>query len=129
MVSADLQRRVNGSEPALKNVGYALMLVGMMIIVAAFVIGIALGLSTADLFENSKSVRDSAAVGDSILSQQGTIAATAAWLTPFKFIGLSSFLGGIGIMLLVIINSLKLRGEAMLQSLPIILGIDQKSAE
>lgn len=129
MVSADLQRRVNGSEPALKNVGYALMLVGMMIIVAAFVIGIALGLSTADLFENSKSVRDSAAVGDSILSQQGTIAATAAWLTPFKFIGLSSFLGGIGIMLLVIINSLKLRGEAMLQSLPIILGTDQKSAE
>lgn len=128
MVSADLQRRVN-QEPGLKKVGYALMFAGMMIIAAAFVIGIALGLSTADLFENSKAARDGAAVGDSILSQQGTIAATSAWLTPFKFVGLASFLLGIGIMLLVIIKSLELRGEAMMQALPQILGIDQTSGE
>jgi|GEM_PF-3238428 hypothetical protein len=124
MVSTDLHRRVN-QEPGLKKVGYALMFTGMMIIAATLVIGIALGLSTADLFESSKSARDGAAAGDSLLSQQGTIAATAAWLTPFKFMGLASFLVGIGIMLLVIIQSLQLRGEAMMQALPQILGVDQ----
>ncbi len=131
MVSADLTGRVNSEEPKLKKVGYALMFLGMAVVTTSFVIAIALGLSTADLYENTKTVRDAAAPGDvatsGILSQQGTIAATTAWLTPFKFVGLASFLLGIGIMLLVITQTLRLRGEAMLKSLPVILGTEHIS--
>ena len=133
MVSTDLTGRVNSEEPKLKKVGYALMFLGMSVIAASFVIAIAIGLSTADLFENTKAVRDAAAPGDvatsGILSQQGTIAATTAWLTPFKFVGVASFLLGIGIMLLVITQTLRLRGEAMLKSLPVILGTEQNSGQ
>lgn len=132
MVSADLKRRVNET-PRLKRLAYGLMVTGFIIIAASFVIGIALGLSIADLFENAKSVRDAAAPDDAatrgILSQQGTIAATTAWLTPLKFLGLGSFLAGITTILYVVIQSLKLRAESMKVSLPIILGVEEKSAE
>ena len=131
MVSADLKRRVNET-PRLKRLAYGLMVTGFIIIAASFVIGIALGLSIADLFENAKSVRDAAAPDDAatrgILSQQGTIAATTAWLTPLKFLGLGSFLAGITTILYVVIQSLKLRAESMKVSLPIILGVEEKSA-
>ena len=131
MVSADLKQRVNET-PRLKKLAYAFMISGFIIIAASFVIGIALGLSIADLFENAKSVRDAAAPDDAatrgILSQQGTIAATAAWLTPLKFLGLGSFLAGISTILYVIIQSLKLRAESMKVSLPVILGVEEKSA-
>ena len=131
MVSADLKRRVNET-PRLKRLAYGLMITGFIIIAASFVIGIALGLSIADLFENAKSVRDAAAPDDAatrgILSQQGTIAATTAWLTPLKFLGLGSFLAGIATILYVVIQSLKLRAESMKVSLPIILGVEEKSA-
>lgn len=132
MVSADLKRRVVET-PRLKRLAYGLMITGFIIIAASFVIGIALGLSIADLFENAKSVRDAAAPDDAatrgILSQQGTIAATTAWLTPLKFLGLGSFLAGITTILYVVIQSLKLRAESMKVSLPIILGVEEKSAE
>ena len=132
MVSADLKLRVNET-PRLKRVAYVFMVAGFLIIAASFVIGIALGLSIADLFENAKSVRDIAAPDDAasngILSQQGTIAATTAWLTPLKFLGLGSFLAGISIILYLVINSLQLRAEAMKVSLPIILGVEHKAAE
>ena len=132
MVSADLERRVNET-PRLKWLAYAFVIAGFIIIAASFIIGIALGLSIADLFENAKSVRDAAApddpATDGILSQQGTIAATTAWLTPLKFVGLGSFLAGITTILFVIIKSLKLRAEAMKVSLPIILGAEGNSAE
>ncbi len=133
MISADLTDRVNSEEPKLKKIGYALMFLGMGIVTTSFVIAIALGLSTADLFENTKTVRDAAAPDDvatsGILSQQGTIAATTAWLMPFKFVGVAVFLLGIGIMLLAITQTLRLRGEAMLKSLPIILGTEQNSGQ
>ncbi len=131
MVSSDLKRRVNET-PRLRRLAFGLMATGFVIITASFVIGIALGLSIADLFENAKSVRDAAAADDAgtrgILSQQGTIAATTAWLTPLKFLGLGSFLAGITVILFVIIQSLKLRAEAMKVALPIILGVEEKSA-
>ena len=131
MVSADLKRRVDET-PRLKRLAYVFMVTGFIIIAASFVIGIALGLSIADLFENAKSVRDAAAPDDAatrgILSQQGTIAATTAWLTPLKFLGLGSFLAGIATILYVVIQSLKLRAESMKVSLPIILGVEEKSA-
>ena len=132
MVSADPDWRVN-ENPFLKRIAYVFMATGFIIISASFVIGIALGMSIADLFENAKSVRDSAAAGDGatagILSQQGTIASTAAWLTPLKFLGLGSLLAGIAINLSLVINALQLRAEAMRISLPIILGTKDKNSE
>ena len=132
MVSADLTGRVNSEEPKLKKVGYALMLLGMAVVTTSVVIAIAVGLSTADLYENTQAIRAAAAPGvraqTRMLSPPGAAAGRAAWLTPFKFVGLALFLLWIGIMLLAITQTLQLRGEAMLKSLPIILGTEQIQA-
>ncbi len=131
MVSQDLKQRV-GQQPGTRKVAYLLMFTGMMIMIASFVIGIAVGLSTADFFENTKAARDAAAPGgpdSGVLSQQGTIAAVTAWNTPFRFLGLGFMLAGIGTMLYVIIQSLALRAEAMRVSLPQILGSGTNSAD
>ena len=131
MISDDLRRRV-GQTPKLPRLAYSLMLFGMMIVVASFIIGIALGISTADHFENAKSVRDAAepgGQGSGILSQLGTIKATTAWLTPFKFVGIAMFLSGISTFFFVIIRSLQLRGEAMRVAIPEIMGAHQMSAD
>ncbi len=131
MVSADLQRRVN-ELPRLKPVAYGIMGFAFLIVAGVFIASIALGLSTADFFENTKAVRDSAAPGDAtegILSQQGTITATRAWLTPLRFIGIMTFLSGISVFFFIIIGSIRLRAEAMRVALPVILGTDEKSAE
>ncbi len=132
MVSADLQRRVNEA-PRLKPVAYGIMAFAMVIVMGVFIASIALGLSIADFFENAKAVRDAAAPDDAatggILSQQGTITATTAWLTPLRFIGIITFLAGISAFFLIIIGSIKLRAEAMRVALPVILGTDKQSAE
>ena len=131
MVSADLQRRVNEA-PGLKPIAYGIMAFAMAIMMGVFIASIALGLSIADLFENTKAVRDAAAPGDAtrgILSQQGTIAATTAWLTPLRFIGIVTFLAGISTFFFIIIESIRLRAEAMRVALPVILGTDDESAE
>ncbi len=132
MVSADLQRRVNEA-PRLKPIAYGIMAFAMVIVVGVFIASIALGLSIADFFENTKAVRDAAAPDDAatrgILSQQGTITATKAWLTPLRFIGIITFLSGISAFFFIIIESIRLRAEAMRVALPVILGTDKKSAE
>ena len=131
MVTEDLRQRV-AEYPRLRQLAFGLMTFGFLVILASFVIGIALGMSISDLFENAKPLRDAAAPDDpatsGILSQQGTIAATTAWLPPMKFLGLGAFLAGITTILFVVIESLKLRAEAMKVSLPIILGVDTDPA-
>ena len=121
MVSADIRQRVY-QPPRLLYIAGALLLFGMMIEMASFGIGIALGISLSDHFESSKAVRDAAEAGSGLLSQLGTIEATKAWLTPFKFIGLMSFLAAISMVLFSAIRTLQLRGEAMQYALPVILG-------
>lgn len=131
MVSADLQRRVNEA-PRLKPVAYGVMAIAMMIVMGVFIGSIALGLSIADFFENTKAVRDAAGQDGNnlgILSQQGTITATTAWLTPLRFIGIVTFLAGISAFFVIIIGAIRLRAEAMRVALPVILGTDKKSAE
>ena len=131
MVSADLQRRVNEA-PGLKPIAYGIMAFAMVIVIGVFIASIALGLSIADFFENTKAVRDLASPDDAtrgILSQQGTITATKAWLTPLRFIGIITFLAGISAFFFIIIESIRLRAEAMRVALPVILGTDKKSAE
>jgi hypothetical protein len=106
------------------NYALYLVLAGLMIEMTALIIGIALGISYADYWGNSKAVRDAAGPGSNpgILSQVGTIVAVEAWLVPFKFLGLAMFFSGIAVALATIIKTLQLRGDAFALSLSTILG-------
>ena len=112
------------------NIALMLVLAGLMIEMTAFIIGIALGISYADYWGNSKEIRDAASPTNNpgILSQIGTIVAVEAWLVPFKFIGLTMFFSGIAAALATIIKVLQLRGDAFAAAFPVLLGTGSGSS-
>ncbi len=123
MVSADLQQRVQ-TGTNLPRLVYSLILTGLMIEMVAFIVGIALGISTGDYYSGTKAVRDAAipgGAGSGTLSQIGTISAVQAWLLPLKFVGVALFFTGIGVALWTIVGSIQLRGEAMRVALPAVM--------
>lgn len=130
MTLQQISQKARGTQ---RGTQFALLLVlsGLMIEMVAFIIGIALGISYADYWSNSKAIRDAASPinNPGILSQVGTITAVEAWLVPFKFVGLTMFFSGIAAALATIIKSLQLRGDAFETAFPIALGSGSSSTK
>ena len=123
MVSADLQRRVDGDFKSI-HIAYGIILAAFLIEIAALGIGVALGISSGDHYENTKAIRDAASpLGDNpgILSQLGTIEAVNTWVDPMRLLGVAMFLLGIAMVLFTIIRTLKVRGEAFRVAIPAIV--------
>ena len=74
MTLQQISQRARGTHRG-TNLALYLVLAGLMIEMTALIIGIALGVSYADYWSNSKAVRDAAGPGSNpgILSQVGTI--------------------------------------------------------
>lgn len=123
MTLQQISQRAKGTHRG-TNIALLLVLAGLMIEMVAFIIGIALGISYADYWSNSKAVRDAASptTNPGILSQVGTITAVEAWLVPFKFIGLSMFFSGIAAALYTIVKTMQLRADAFEAAFPVFLG-------
>ena len=84
------------------------MMMGMMLLVATFVIGIVLGVLNADYWNHSIANELNVAPRSSdLLSDLGTINAISAWLTPLKFVGLALLLSGIVLALATIVRVLR----------------------
>ena len=99
------------------NVVYLLILLGLSITMAAFVIGLVLSFISGDYYAESKAARDAAGAGSSLLADLGLINAVEAWLLPFKFLGIAMFFAGIGLALSAIIKRIQLRGQVMADGL------------
>lgn len=63
-------------------------------------------------------VMAAAAAGTEVLADQGTIAAVKAWLAPLKFVGLSTILTGIGVVLWGIVLTLRVRATVFSTAIP-----------
>lgn len=99
-----------------------LILVGFLTVLAALIIGIVLATTAADVFESSKAVRDAAAPGSSLLSDQSDLAAFPLWVQPLKFLGISILVAGIFTVFWGLLRSLRdARGAAMVESVPLLL--------
>ena len=83
------------------------MMVGEMIFIAAFGIGLWLSGIARDLFSNPMSVIDGAGSGSSLLAGVQTIHAVEGWLVPFKFFGIATEFLAITMGLATIIFILK----------------------
>lgn len=128
MTLQQISQKARGAHQGTR-IALLLVLAGLMIEMAAFIIGIALGISYADYWGNSKAIRDAASPANNpgVLSQIGTITSVEAWLVPFKFIGLAMLFSGIAAALATIVKSLQLRGDAFEAAFPIALGTGTKS--
>ena len=110
--------KTEGIEPLRRiNVVYLLILLGLSITMAAFVIGLVLSFISGDYYAESKAARDAAGAGSSLLADLGLVKAVEAWLLPFKFLGIAMFFAGIGLALGAIIKRIQLRGQVMAESL------------
>jgi len=94
---------------------------GLMIVVISFIVGIVNSGIEASYFENSKEVREAAARGSSIALDRAQIQSIMAWLPGFKFLGLGFMLGGITFLLATILGNLRTAGGRVQRA----LGADQ----
>ncbi|MCH8198819.1 MAG: hypothetical protein IIA54_01965 [Chloroflexi bacterium] len=106
-VQRSLGADVKAFKPAIANVFPMLMMMGVMVLVAAFVVGIVNATTANDLFSHSIAEIDSAAAGSELLRQLGTVNAVAIWLAPFKFVGMALLFSGIAVALLTIVRVLR----------------------
>ena len=99
------------------------IVMGLMIVVISFVMGLVLQASEASYFSNSKEVREAAVAGSSIVQDRGFIEVTKAWIPGFKFLGLGMMLGGITFLLATILGNLRVQGGRVQESLgvPVVL--------
>ena len=99
------------------NVVYLLVLLGVGMIMAAFVIGLVLSFISGDYYAESKATRDAAGAGSSLLADLGLVKAVQAWLLPLKFLGVATLFASIGLALSAIIKRIQLRGQVMAEGL------------
>jgi hypothetical protein len=84
---------------------------GIMILMAALVIGIVLAATTVPAYWNN-SIADTlnpAGPGSAELAMLATLTSIKAWLVPFKFVGMAFLFFGITLALTVIIGTLRLQ--------------------
>ena len=109
--------------PPLQTKVYPLLVMGgFFMVIAALVIGIVLAGVASDVFDNTKTMRDAAPVGSSLLADQGDLATFPLWVQPFKFLGIALLVGGIFTVFWGLLRSLQeARGAAMVDSIPTLL--------
>lgn len=91
-----------------------LMMMGMMILVATFGTSIWLATETHSYWNNSvATVLNPAGAGSETLRQLGVIKATAAWLTPLKFVGMVFLFSGIALALVTIVSVLRFQAARL----------------
>ncbi len=100
------------------GVGKKVTLLGLMIVMVAVIVGIVVATLVSGYYTDPKSIRDAAAAGGQVLSDQGTIAVIGAWLAPLKFVGLATILTGIGVLLWGIVDTLRARATVLAEVVP-----------
>ena len=109
--------------PPIQTTIYPLLIAaGFALVTAALVIGIVLAGVASDVFDNTKTMRDAAPVGSSLLADQGDLTTFPLWVQPFKFVGIALLVGGIFTVFWGLLRSLQeARGAAMVESIPVLL--------
>ncbi len=121
MSNDELRLQARRTAPQIK-IAAGIWVIGMMIVMAASVIWVVLAVLAGDYYSNSKLIRDTAEAGSGLLSQLASIQGLQAWLLPFSFLGLATFLLGFGFAFANILKNIRLRANTMAAALPELKG-------
>lgn len=106
-------------KPMIANIFPMLMMMGVMIMLTAFIISIVLATTAGDYWDNSIATVLNPATpggqGDGLLADIGSIKAINAWLTPFKFLGMAFLFSGIALALLTIVQVLRFQASRFVE--------------
>lgn len=120
-MNVDEIRREVGSKGILPlRLGATLVVSGLMIVMIALIVEIALTTTVGDYSSFSKATRDAAPAGSDLLRDLGVIGAVKTWILPFKFFGLATFIASFGLIFSVILGSVRLPAATMAAVLPAI---------
>ena len=98
---------MTGMQKMARTMWAPMLLMGFMIVVAAFIIGIVNSSTTADYFAADKTTREAAAAGSALVDNRVSIEGIQAWLPGFKFFGMGLILSGITFLLATILGTLR----------------------
>lgn len=121
VAGGNIQRALGATPQVLKKpmTGHLfpmLMMMGMMILVATFIISIWLATQANDYWDHSIAAElNTAAAGSGLLDDLSTIEATKAWLTPLKFVGMAFLFSGIALALATIVQVLRFQARRMVE--------------
>jgi len=124
-MNKDLVREAKRT-PTSTAVAPYIVVAGLMLIMFALAYGIYLATVGADYYALTKVARDGAVAGSTALGQLGTIVSSTKWLLPLTFTGLALLLGGIGLVLSSIINTIRVRSLVLAEALPRLVGGESK---
>ena len=117
-MSVEDLRRETGKKSLLYRIAPFFSVSGLMIVMAAFIVGLVRSSITSDYFDRAKATRDVAAGGSSLLDKLGDLHSIQAWLLPLEFVGLAALLVGIALLFSTIMGRIQLRAQAMAEVLP-----------
>ena len=121
VAGGNIQRALGATPQVLKKpmTGHLfpmLMMMGMMVLVFTFGASIWLAVQASDYWDHSIATElNTAAAGSSLLDDLSTIQATAAWLTPLKFVGMALLFSGIALALATIVQVLRFQARRLVE--------------
>lgn len=103
--------------PKTVRVFQASTMMGIMILLAALIIGIVLAVGVVPSYWNHAiaDTLNQAEVGSQLLNQLGTVSSFAKWLNPLRMIGMAFLFTGITLALKVIIGTLRLQAGMLVK--------------
>ncbi|MBT3941254.1 MAG: hypothetical protein HOC77_09440 [Chloroflexi bacterium] len=121
VAGGNIQRALGASPQVLKKpmTGHLFpifMMMGMMILIATFIISIWLATQANDYWDHSITTElNTATAGSGLLDDLSTIQATKAWLTPLKFVGMALMFTGIALALATIVQVLRFQARRLVE--------------
>ena len=119
---SQLPVKVTGMQGMASKMWAPFLIMGFMLLVGSFIVGLVNSSTAADYFTASKVVREAAETGSTLATQKAFIEATKIWLPAVKFLGLGMLLGGVTFLLATILGALRTGGGRVQEA----LGVDVK---
>ena len=119
---SQLPVKVTGMQGMASKMWTPFLIMGFMILVGSFIVGLVNSSVAAGYFEASKAVREAAVTGSSLATDKAFIESTKIWLPAVKFLGLGMLLGGVTFLLATILGALRTGGGRVQEA----LGVDVK---
>ena len=124
--SSELPVDVTGMQSMASKMWAPMLIMGFMIVVVAFIIGIVNSGIASSYFEFSKVAREAATTGQNLATQKAWLESVQIWLPAFKFLGIGILLGGVTFLLATILGALRTGGGRVQEALGVEVRIQYK---
>ena len=115
--TSQLPVEVTGMQSMASKMWAPMLIMGFMIVVVAFIIGIVNSGIASSYFEFSKLAREAATTGQNLATQKAWLESVKIWLPAFKFLGIGMLLGGVTFLLATILGALRTGGGSVQEAL------------